>query len=88
MSWRDWGGITQSGSAGCFTYAVRSPHGRWPVTLLSFWSACRYANWLTNGQPTGTQGPNTTETGIYMLNGVNPANGTIGRDPNAWDAGG
>ena len=27
----------------------------------------RFANWLHNGQPTGSQGPGTTETGAYAI---------------------
>lgn len=89
MSWRDWGGITRSGSSGSYTYATRSGHERKPVTLLSFWSMARFTNWLTNGQPTGPQGPTTTETGVYSLNGIlAPANATITRDAVAWATGG
>jgi hypothetical protein len=36
-----------------------------PVNYVSFWSAARFANWLNNGQPTGPQGPGTTEGGAY-----------------------
>ena len=36
-----------------------------PVNYVSFWDAARFANWLHNGQPTGPQGPGTTEGGAY-----------------------
>src|SRR5262249_32093599 len=35
------------------------------VNYVSFWNAARFANWLDNGQPTGAQGPGTTEGGAY-----------------------
>lgn len=89
MGWRDWGGITRSGSSGGYSYAPRAGHERKPVTLLSFWSMARFANWLTNGQPAGPQGPGTTETGVYAINGtLAPNNGTIARDGATWAAGG
>lgn len=37
---------------------------------MSWGDAARFANWLTNGQPSGAQGPGTTETGSYTLNGA------------------
>ena len=35
------------------------------MNYVSFWDAARFANWLHNGQPTGPQGPGTTEDGAY-----------------------
>jgi formylglycine-generating enzyme required for sulfatase activity len=35
------------------------------VNYVNFWDAARFANWLHNGQPTGAQGPATTEGGAY-----------------------
>ncbi len=46
-----------------------------PVNCVSFWDACRFANWLHNGQPSGAQGPGTTETGSYTLDGYNGQDG-------------
>ena len=58
-------------------YAVRPGRGNMPVNFVSFWDACRFANWLHNGQGSGD-----TETGAYTLNGVtNPPNQTITRNP-------
>ena len=34
-------------------------------SFTSFWDAARFTNWLHNGQPTGPQGPGTTEDGAY-----------------------
>jgi formylglycine-generating enzyme required for sulfatase activity len=36
------------------------------VNYVSFWDAARFANWIQNGQPTGAQGPGTTEAGAYV----------------------
>ena len=51
-----------------------------PVNYVSFWDAARFANWLHNDQPTGPQGPGTTEDGAY-LNVGNQA--TFARQPGA-----
>ena len=51
-----------------------------PVRYVSFWDAARFANWLTNGQPTGAQGNGTTEDGMYNLGGdTNPPNPIVSR---------
>ncbi|MCP4928594.1 MAG: formylglycine-generating enzyme family protein, partial [Gammaproteobacteria bacterium] len=34
---------------------------------MSFYNAARFANWLMNGQPTGSQDSSTTETGFYTF---------------------
>jgi formylglycine-generating enzyme len=62
-------GITRSGSSGSYVY---SPIGsaNQPIAYVSWGDTARFANWLTNGQPTGMQGPGTTETGSYTLNGA------------------
>lgn len=56
------GGITRSGSAGSYTYGTVSGRANNPVNWVSFWDACRFANWLHNGQGSGD-----TETGAYTL---------------------
>jgi formylglycine-generating enzyme len=63
-------GIIQSGTAGSYAYSVTPGHENFPVNYLSWGSAARFANWLQNGQPTGAEGPGTTETGAYALNGA------------------
>ncbi len=83
------GGISRSGSNGSYMYDVRSATEGFnegqsmadmPVNYVSFWSAARFANWLTTGD---------TETGVYDLGGVtNPSNSTITRDETAWTNGG
>jgi formylglycine-generating enzyme len=73
---------TGSGTAGSlYQYRVAADYANRPVNYVSFWDACRFANWLQNGQTTGTQDAGTTESGAYSLNGVaNPNNGSITRN--------
>ena len=59
------GGITQSGSSGSYTYAVKSNMGDKPVNYVSWFDAARVSNWLMNG---GTSS-SSTETGAYTLIG-------------------
>ncbi len=73
-------GIQRSGQAGAYTYAVVGPSGvtppgatsgpNRPIALLTWFDAARFANWMANGQPTGTQNSATTEDGAYTLNGA------------------
>lgn len=49
-----------------------------PITNVTWWNAARFANWMSNGQGTGS-----TETGAYTLNGS--TGGTVsGRNPGAF----
>jgi hypothetical protein len=74
------GGINRSGSSGSYAYSAIKGRETNPVNFISFWDATRFANWLTNGQPTGAQGNGTTEDGMYNLNGVtNPTNASVTR---------
>src|SRR6185503_6564911 len=57
--------ILQSGSSPNFSYSVATDWANRPMNSVSFWNAARFANWLHNGQPTGAQGPGTTEDGAY-----------------------
>jgi formylglycine-generating enzyme required for sulfatase activity len=52
------------------------------MTEVTFWDATRFANWLDNGQPTGAEGPATTETGTYALTPAGIANNTVTRNAN------
>src|SRR5689334_16456529 len=61
-------GISRSGSPGSYTYAVIGSANH-PAAYVDFGKAARFVNWLHNGQPTGAEGPGTTETGPYFLNG-------------------
>ena len=76
----DTGGISRTGSGtggDPWVYSTRANRGNHPVTWVSFWNACRFANWLHNGQGSGD-----TETGVYSLNGVTyPTNSTVTRNP-------
>jgi formylglycine-generating enzyme len=73
--------ITQHGTSGSFTYDFSGrPSGTeadWsnrPVNYVNFGDAVRFANWLHNGQPTGPQGPSTTEDGAYdFTHGATPS---------------
>ena len=62
--------IEQSGAPGSHSYSVAPDWGNRPVNFISWGDAARFANWLYNGQPTGLQGPTTTEDGSYNLNGA------------------
>jgi formylglycine-generating enzyme required for sulfatase activity len=73
-------GIIQSGSPGSYTYSVAAGRGNYPVTDVTFWDATRFANWLDNGQPTGPEGADTTETGTYSLASIGIANNTVTRN--------
>ena len=57
--------IQRTGSSPNFSYSVAADWANRPVNYVSFWDAARFANWLHNGQPTGAQGPGTTEDGAY-----------------------
>ncbi|MBN2578085.1 MAG: SUMF1/EgtB/PvdO family nonheme iron enzyme [Pirellulales bacterium] len=63
-------GIQRGGSSGCYTYSVSADWVNRPVNWVSWGDAARFCNWLHNGQPTGAQGPSTTEDGAYYLNGA------------------
>ena len=55
MWYRDYGCmIRRSGVSGSYTYSVASDFANRPVTGVSWGNAARFANWVTNGQPTGT----------------------------------
>ena len=65
--WNDIGGISRSGLDGSYTYSVRPNRGDRPVNYVSWYDTLRFANWLHNDQPTGAQGPGTTEDGAYDM---------------------
>jgi hypothetical protein len=92
-------GISQTGSPGNYTYAAIPPlgvtppgaasAGNRPIAYLNWFSSARFANWMANGQPTGSQVSSTTEDGAYALNGaksgtvvaLNPINPNTGEAP-------
>jgi len=61
-------GIQRGGSPGSYTYSVIGSANR-PITYVSWFDAARFANWMTNGQGTGS-----TETGAYTLNNATSGN--------------
>jgi formylglycine-generating enzyme required for sulfatase activity len=66
------GGISfTSGASPGSKYAAKTDMGDKPVNYVSWWDAARVANWLQNGQGSGS-----TETGAYTLN-----NNTSGNAP-------
>jgi len=79
----DFGGITQIGVPGSFSYSVIVGRENMPVIWISFWDAVRFANWLHNGQPTGAQDITTTEDGAYTLTPTAISNNTVMRNPGA-----
>lgn len=74
MSRMDYGcGITRIGDGTIdnpYTYTVDNAFANRPVNYVSFGDAIRFANWLHNGQPSGSQDDSTTEDGAYLLNGA------------------
>lgn len=73
--------IGRTGESNDYHYNVATDYANRPVNYVSFWDACRFANWLHNGQPTGLQDLSTTESGAYLLNGVtDPTNTSISRE--------
>jgi len=58
-------GISRVGESGTYTYSVFGSSGNNPITWVSWFDAARFANWMTNGQGSGS-----TETGAYTLNGA------------------
>jgi formylglycine-generating enzyme required for sulfatase activity len=67
-------GILQRGGgrSGSYSYSVYGSYNQaanCPVFDVTWGDAARFCNWLQNGQPVGAEGPGTTETGAYTLNG-------------------
>ena len=66
-------GIIQSGSPGTYSYSVTGSYSQGvncPIFDVTWGDAARFCNWLQNGQPTGAEGPDATESGAYTLNGA------------------
>jgi sulfatase modifying factor 1 len=58
-------GIARNETFGEYSYTVTGANSNLPVSLVSWFDAARFANWMLNGQRNGD-----TETGAYTLNGV------------------
>jgi formylglycine-generating enzyme required for sulfatase activity len=80
-------GINQSGASGNYSYSVVAGHENFPVNWVSWGDAARFANWLQNGQPTDVEGPGTTESGAYTLDGATSTTAlmAVTRNLNATD---
>ena len=65
--WHQSMSIERTGSSGDYSYGVVGGQAKHPVVRVSFYGAARFANWLMNGQPTGSQDSNTTEAGFYTF---------------------
>jgi formylglycine-generating enzyme required for sulfatase activity len=79
-------GIQQSGSSGNYSYSVTGSYSQGvncPISCVTWGDAARFCNWLQNGQPTGVEGPGTTETGAYTLNGTATNRWPVTRNANA-----
>jgi formylglycine-generating enzyme required for sulfatase activity len=62
-------GIIQTSRSGTYSYTLKGDaNGNFPVFDVTWGDAARFVNWLANGQPTGPEGPGTTETGTYDIN--------------------
>jgi sulfatase modifying factor 1 len=57
-------GISRSGSEGSYVYSTFGSVNR-PIAYVSWFDAARFANWIQNGQGSGS-----TESGAYALNGA------------------
>jgi formylglycine-generating enzyme required for sulfatase activity len=68
-----------------YAYSVAGDWADRPVNFVSWGDAARFANWLTNGRPTGAQDLGTTEDGSYFLNGAttDAALLAVDREPDA-----
>lgn len=78
------GGIVRTGTSGQYTYACKADMGNKPVNVVSWLDAARFANWLHNGQPAGSQGPATTEDGAYDLSVADPGVNAVRKTEALW----
>ncbi len=77
--------IQRGGASGSYTYSVATDWEDRPVNYVNWGDSVRFANWLTNGMPTGAQDLTTTEDGSYLLNGAmsNEELMAVTREPDA-----
>ncbi len=55
--------IQKTTQTGISIYSVADDYANRPVNFVSYWDSVRFANWLENGQDTGS-----TESGAYTIN--------------------
>jgi formylglycine-generating enzyme required for sulfatase activity len=64
------GGITRAGTAGNYTYSVKTNFDLKPVNYVSFYDSAMFTNWLSNGATTSSSiiaGAYTISTGVVTL---------------------
>jgi formylglycine-generating enzyme len=74
-------GISRAGASDSYTYSVINNGGNSanrPITYVSWFDAARFANWMTNGQGSGS-----TETGAYTLVGGQTSGTAPAKNPGA-----
>jgi len=74
-------GISRSGTSGGYSYSVINNgglSGNRPITFVSWFDAARFANWMQNGQGSGS-----TETGAYTLVGGQTSGTAPAKNPGA-----
>lgn len=75
----EFGGITQSGSEGSYTYSVKTGYENKPANYICWYDAIRFINWMHNGQ-----GSSSTESGAYTITNGGVNSGTVSdRNPGA-----
>jgi sulfatase modifying factor 1 len=78
-------GIARTGLSGAYSYSIMNNDGfsgNRPITYVSWFDAARFANWMSNGQPTGEQNATTTENGAYLISGTVAASAKNAVNPN------
>ena len=81
MSSSPYGGISQNGSPGSFSYSVKPGFELKPVNFVSIVDAAYFANWLNNGQPVET--PNDPPQSTIRLGAYDFPDAGLSRNPDA-----
>ncbi|HLB33320.1 MAG TPA: hypothetical protein VJK54_03690 [Chthoniobacterales bacterium] len=76
---QDAASIIRAGTPDNYSYSVIEGRGELPMIHVNLFGQARYCNWVENSQPVGAQGKETTENGVYTLNG----NEVVSVNPNA-----
>lgn len=87
MTTNNAGGIARSGNGiagNPYVYYAKDGMGNMPVTFVTYLSAIRFINWITNGAPSGINfNSSATEFGSYSIVG-NELSITKNRDQDYW----